>query len=690
VLSTFRAVDRLRLISTGVLAAMLVLLSIFAGQRALVGRLEEAQDDRRSTQQELEVLVALWRNHVEQSIASWIKDLPFEASPGPVERRRRAAVPWFDGWLLLRPAGDGWEVAWPKASPHEDAAVVLADPCVADAAALQTRGQPAAAAQAFARCSGGPLPTQLHARLQAGRLYLSLGDPEMALSVLDDRELPLRLPFDVGVERGLDLRRLAQRIELAADAHKALRHESESTALRLFLADEILNLPGPQLLELLPVAERLVERDLSAATGQTRAQALARARRRVEAFAHIREHADTLGAAAQVGALSVRHAPGDFPAWALAWSAVPPSPSAPSGPAVAVVLLDSEALFRPVVRSVEGNPGAGYLLVDSQHHVIFGEGGTLDRNDHVEVEVGALFPGLRFASEQEASAVAGEVAEDLATVLAPVIAALLLSGAALSMQLTADRRARELSERQDAFIARVTHELKTPLAGIRVMAETLELGAAEDPATRGRFIGKILTECDNLGARIDEVLAAARRPELRATRTLPLDELARGVVSQWVQRFAARGAELRADLRPTVAVELDEHLMKDALGNLLDNALKYAKTGVKLRCEVRTYQHGSWAVVEVSDNGIGVPAHMRKQIFERFVRVEGPGRGKAGGHGLGLAFVAEAAAAHRGLVECSEGAEGGARFRLRLRDEKAGSWRRWASRFTGRGPTPKV
>jgi signal transduction histidine kinase len=76
---------------------------------------------------------------------------------------------------------------------------------------------------------------------------------------------------------------------------------------------------------------------------------------------------------------------------------------------------------------------------------------------------------------------------------------------------------------------------------------------------------------------------------------------------------------------------------------------------------------GDWVAFEVTDNGIGVPPAMRRRIFERFTRVEGPGRGKAGGHGLGLAFVQESALAHGGLVECLDGLEGGSRFRLKLK-----------------------
>ena len=82
--------------------------------------------------------------------------------------------------------------------------------------------------------------------------------------------------------------------------------------------------------------------------------------------------------------------------------------------------------------------------------------------------------------------------------------------------------------------------------------------------------------------------------------------------------------------------------------------------------ELRLEAEGRWVTIVVIDNGIGVPAELRKEIFERFVRVEGPHRGLAGGHGLGLAQVRSVARGHGGRVVCTEGTDGGACFTLRL------------------------
>jgi len=199
------------------------------------------------------------------------------------------------------------------------------------------------------------------------------------------------------------------------------------------------------------------------------------------------------------------------------------------------------------------------------------------------------------------------------------------------------------------------------------MAETLELGAVEVDKDRMEFLQRIIQESERLGLRIDEVLTVGRSPEVSPRTPVAVDRLAEEVVEQWTPRFSTEGAVLETDLVCCPPVAADPALLRDALSNLVDNALKYMRPDRMGRCLVRTSFDDHWVKIEVIDNGLGVPVAMRKRIFERFRRVEGPGRGSAGGHGLGLAFVAEAASAHSGLVECSDGIEGGACFVMKLR-----------------------
>ena len=254
----------------------------------------------------------------------------------------------------------------------------------------------------------------------------------------------------------------------------------------------------------------------------------------------------------------------------------------------------------------------------------------------------------------------------LAAQLAPVALTVLLGGLAIWASLRADRRREALYQRQRDFMARVTHELKTPLAGIKLMAETLEM-AAEDPAEeRAPFLDRILQESDRLAERIDEVLRLTRAPAAPEKAPLSPTELARDLHEEWSPRFSAAGGALRAELADLGEVVADAALLRDALGNLLSNALKYRHPERPLEATLRLRRERRRVVFVVEDNGLGVPADMREAIFEQFTRVEGPNRGKAGGHGLGLSFVAETARAHGGTVRCEGSPTGGARFVLRI------------------------
>jgi signal transduction histidine kinase len=224
----------------------------------------------------------------------------------------------------------------------------------------------------------------------------------------------------------------------------------------------------------------------------------------------------------------------------------------------------------------------------------------------------------------------------------------------------------ELLDRQRAFSTRVTHELKTPLAGIRVMAENLETGAYKDDGQRREMAHRIVEESDRLTRRVDEVLAVAKERTIPSPEPFDLEEVLYEAIDEWGPRMHDAGVELAANLGPADPVLGDAKAMRDAVACLLDNALKYRRETVESRVWLALTQDGRTVEVSVADNGIGVPKAMRKRIFDRFVRVEGPNRGKAGGHGLGLHQVREIVAAHKGTVACVEGADGGAKFVIRL------------------------
>jgi two-component system sensor histidine kinase SenX3 len=253
----------------------------------------------------------------------------------------------------------------------------------------------------------------------------------------------------------------------------------------------------------------------------------------------------------------------------------------------------------------------------------------------------------------------------LSTLLSILVGGAIGAGA-LAARITADRRREELAVRQREFATRVTHELKTPLAGIRVMAENIELGSADDPAVARAFARRILTESDKLTARIDEILAVARTRTPARPQQYDIEALLDGALDEWEPRFEDAGVELIRDLEPVGTAFGDPALMRDAMVCLLDNAIKYKRDDRQSVVQVNLRSLNDQAELSVSDNGIGVPKRKREDIFQLFVRVEGPDRGLSGGHGLGLSFVNDAVESQKGSVRCEEGIAGGARFVLRL------------------------
>jgi signal transduction histidine kinase len=278
-----------------------------------------------------------------------------------------------------------------------------------------------------------------------------------------------------------------------------------------------------------------------------------------------------------------------------------------------------------------------------------------------------LLPHLRGGITRSAMATVRQVRAAYAARIAPFAIAVAIGFAALLALIRADRQQESLLERQRDFVARVSHELKTPLAGIRVMAETLEMGAYRDEAQRETFARRIVQEAERLTERVNEVIKAATRPEDDVRVRTNLDRMLAGVATSWAPRFEAAGMSFTRETQPIGEVEVLPVQLSDALNNLLDNALKYRRGEKGGRVWLRARVQGRFVVMEVEDDGLGVPVGLRKSIFERFRRVEGEGRGKAGGHGLGLAFVADTARLHGGKVECVEGAGGGSKFILRIR-----------------------
>jgi two-component system phosphate regulon sensor histidine kinase PhoR len=199
------------------------------------------------------------------------------------------------------------------------------------------------------------------------------------------------------------------------------------------------------------------------------------------------------------------------------------------------------------------------------------------------------------------------------------------------------------------FVANVSHEMRTPLASIRAMAETLQDGALQDVTVADRFLSTIIGEAQRLTRIAEDLLTlsnAESRPPVRDVFNLA------EVIAQITARFRSQADGASVKLTFDVPVELDVYANEDqveqVLLNLIDNAIKYTSSGGNVR--VIADRVNGHVEVSVSDTGIGLAQEDLPRIFERFYRVDKARSRQSGGTGLGLSIVKHIVEAHGGNV----------------------------------------
>ena len=227
------------------------------------------------------------------------------------------------------------------------------------------------------------------------------------------------------------------------------------------------------------------------------------------------------------------------------------------------------------------------------------------------------------------------------------------------------------NEQHDAFINAVTHELKTPLASIRLYLETLKKRDL-DENKRQEFYDVMLADSDRLLQTVEQVLRAGQSGQRRRKLNLRKVDVAE-LVTECVKltrvrhNLAAEAVTFTESVngeRPLVKADAEE--LRVAISNLLDNAVKYSGKGVQISVEVAALDPKKVAV-RIEDKGIGIPAAQLKRIFKRFYRVPGRVMARFKGTGLGLFIVSSVVERHGGKVFAeSEGQGQGSRFTIEL------------------------
>jgi two-component system, OmpR family, sensor histidine kinase SenX3 len=227
------------------------------------------------------------------------------------------------------------------------------------------------------------------------------------------------------------------------------------------------------------------------------------------------------------------------------------------------------------------------------------------------------------------------------------------------------------NEQHDAFINAVTHELKTPLASIRLYLETLKKRDI-DETKRQEFYDVMLADSDRLLQTVEQVLRAGQSGQRSRTinfRKIDIGELARECVDLTRVRYnldadAVSFTQSLNGERPHVKADADE--LRAAISNLLDNAVKYSVKDVHISVEVAPLDDKKVAV-RIKDTGIGIPAAQLKRIFKRFYRVPGRVMARIKGTGLGLFIVRSVVERHGGRVFAeSDGPGHGSKFTIQL------------------------
>jgi two-component system sensor histidine kinase SenX3 len=228
------------------------------------------------------------------------------------------------------------------------------------------------------------------------------------------------------------------------------------------------------------------------------------------------------------------------------------------------------------------------------------------------------------------------------------------------------------------FVANISHELKTPIGALGLLAETIR--DEPDPDVVARLSARMITEADRASRTVDDLLELSR---IEFGDDAEMAELsAIGVVGEAVGRIASAaehaGIDVRVDVDPALHLVGDRRQLVSAVFNLLDNAVKYSPDDAEVLVQAHSEGDGRLSLA-VTDNGIGIPRRDLDRVFERFYRVDRARSRGTGGTGLGLAIVRHVASNHRGevTVESTEGV--GSTFTLSLPVATSGPGARAAS-----------
>ena len=664
-----------------ILGTTLIILAFLAGSRIWALQTELRVQVASRLEEQLQDRVDSWEDNFIALLDDWMEQLStgrYEPYKRQLQLRHRSK--WFDSFYLWklptkttltnRTEWTPAKLIYPKAATSEESIWMRAHPCIRSAQIFGMTRQYETAQiiqTMMSACATHPAPVRIAAAMEAAKLYDKTGQSPAALEILDRAGYPPERPVKHIMDAGISPFRAVALRNLQANLMKKSGMQEEYLKLLYQTGLELTEMNAPDATNTRQYLVNII--DTLEVNGQTTDATrlksnLDQINRRIRAWEEVSnriipESANLIGNRPRFVFDQYRDTP-----YLIYYG-----PTGNDRQGVAIQ-MDQSRVLANFLKS-NRRYGTGLRITDTSGQWVAGTRHEAQASEiqvpfaksltHLKVGLSSAFVEKRVSGLNEQWIV-------------PLIVTgfcVLLGFFALAAQIQANRRLQQLVTRQREFTTRVTHELKTPIAGIRIMAENLETGVYTSDVQRAQTARQIITETDRLTKRVDEVLTHTRKPTLATTEPFDMEEICFALVDLWGPRFEQQGVRFSAEIE--VAPELigDGQEVRDAIGCLLDNALKYKDSTLEESWVVlKLSQDGAYAKIEVSDNGLGVPKAMRQRIFDRFQRVEGPNRGKAGGHGLGLAQVAAVARLHNGTIECLPNDEKGACFILRIRGKK--------------------
>jgi len=326
-------------------------------------------------------------------------------------------------------------------------------------------------------------------------------------------------------------------------------------------------------------------------------------------------------------------------------------------------------LLPRVLKSADLEPTVAVAVLDERGEVLYAQGDLSPLNQLAAENLSEMFPSWKVVLfDRQGRSVETLVGSERTLYLSLFIGIVLVMSVGIFVTVRAAAHEVEVSKLKADFVSNVSHELKTPLALIRMFGETLESGLVVDEAKRKEFYGIIRKESERLTHLINNVLDFSRMDA--GNKEYQFEEtdvvgLVRSTMEAYKFHIRDLGFEVESQLPsgPLFAL-IDRDAISQAVLNLLDNATKYSDNTKFIR--VLLSQAAQAVVISVEDRGVGIPKEFRERIFDKFYRMPDEKTRETRGSGLGLALTKHIVEAHGGTIEVESEKGKGSIFTVNL------------------------